>query len=142
MSLQLKIIRIDKTMPMPKFAQPGDAAFDLLTRETVTLKPGERFAIPSGLKMEIPFGYVGFIWDKGGISYKQGIKTFGGVVDAGYRGEVMITVMNFGTEPYTFEKHHKVAQMCIQKHEEVEFEEVDELSNSARGEGRHGSTGK
>ncbi len=142
MSLQLKIIRIDKTMPMPKFAQPGDAAFDLLTRETITLKPGERVIIPSGLKMEIPFGYVGFIWDKSGISAKHGIKTFGGVIDAGYRGEVGITVVNFGTEPYTFEKNHKVAQMCIQKREDVEFMEVETLSESERGEGGHGSTGK
>lgn len=142
MSLQLKIVRLDKTMPMPAFAHHDDAALDLYAAHTVTLKPGERVAIPTGIKMEIPAGYVGFIWDKGGLSYKHGLKVFGGVVDAGYRGEIVIAITNFGTEPYTFEKNNKVAQICIQKHEHPELIEVEELSDSVRGEGKHGSSGK
>src|SRR4051812_34645680 len=109
MGVKLKIMRLDKSMKMPAYAHSDDGAFDLYAAKTITIKPGERVSIPSGLKMEIPYGYVGFIWDKSGLSHKFGLKTFGGVVDAGFRGEVMIGMMNLGTEPYTFEKDHKVA---------------------------------
>lgn len=135
-------MRLDKTMKMPAFALQDDGGFDLYARETVTLAPGERKSIPTGLKMEIPSGYVGFIWDKSGLSHKFGLKTFGGVVDAGYRGEVMVGIMNLGSEAYTFEKNHKVAQISIQKREDVNIVEVEELSESVRGEGGFGSTGK
>lgn len=144
MSLTLKIVRLDKEMPMPKYARLGDAAFDIFAREKTTVAPGERVQIKSGLKVEIPHGYVGFIWDKGSVSQKAGLKTMGGVVDAGYRGEIMVGMVNLSEQPYTFEKGHKVAQMCIQKCELVEILEVEEseLSNSERGEGGFGSTGK
>lgn len=142
MSTKLKIVRLDKTMKMPAFAHDDDGGFDLYAAKTITIQPGERISIPSGLRMEIPYGFVGFIWDKSGLSHKHGLKTFGGVVDAGYRGEVMIGIMNLGAEPYTFEKNHKVAQISIQRREEIKIEEVEELSDSARGEGGFGSTGK
>jgi len=142
MSLTLKIIRLDKELPMPKFAQPGDAAFDLFAAQPTTLAPGERAQIKTGLKMEIPEGYVGFIWDKSGLSHKGGLKTLGGVVDASYRGEVMVGMINLSSEAYTFEKGHKVAQMVIQKREDVSIVEVDSLSETSRGEGGFGSTGK
>lgn len=141
-STVLKIQRLDKTMKMPAYAHDDDGGFDLYAAKTITIQPGERISIPSGLKMEIPYGYVGFIWDKSGLSHKHGLKTFGGVVDAGYRGEVMIGIMNLGKEPYTFEKNHKVAQISIQRRDEIVIEEVDELTDSARGEGGFGSTGK
>jgi dUTP pyrophosphatase len=142
MNVKLKIVRLDKSMKMPAYAHSDDGAFDLYAAENVVIKPGERVSIRTGLKMEIPTGYVGFIWDKSGLSHKHGLKTFGGVVDAGYRGEVMVGMMNLGTEPYTFEKNHKVAQITIQKRDAVEILEVEELSDSARGEGGFGSTGK
>ncbi len=144
MPLTLKIVRLDKEMPMPKFAQPGDAAFDLFSVEKVTIAPGERVQVKTGLKMEIPNGYVGFIWDKSGLSHKAGLKTLGGVIDASYRGEVMVGMINLSKESYTFEKGHKVAQMVIQKREDVSIVEVEEgeLSETARGEGGFGSTGK
>lgn len=142
MSTKLKIVRLDKTMKMPAFAHDDDGGFDLYAAKTITIQPGERISIPSGLRMEIPYGFVGFIWDKSGLSHKHGLKTFGGVVDAGYRGEVMIGIMNLGAEPYTFEKNHKVAQISIQRREEIKIEEVEELSDSERGEGGFGSTGK
>lgn len=142
MSIKLNIVRLDKTMKMPAFAHHDDGGFDLYAAQTTTIQPGERISIPTGLKMEIPYGYVGFIWDKSGLSHKFGLKTFGGVVDAGYRGEVMVGIMNLGTEPYTFEKNHKVAQISIQRREEVQIEEVEELSDSQRGEKGFGSSGK
>jgi dUTP pyrophosphatase len=92
--------------------------------------------------MEIPEGYVGLIWDKSGLSHKYGIKSFGGVIDAGYRGEIHAGVMNLSDKFFSFEKGHKIAQIIIQKIESVEFEEAPELSASARGEGNFGSTGK
>lgn len=138
----LKISRLDKTMKMPAFAHADDGGFDLYAANTITIKPGERISIPTGLKMEIPSGYVGFIWDKSGLSHKHGLKTFGGVIDAGYRGEIMVGMMNLGIEPYTFEKNHKVAQISIQRRDEVKIVEVDGLGESERGEGAFGSTGK
>ncbi len=127
---------------MPSYGHAGDACFDLLTREKMSVAPGERVQIKTGLKMEIPDGHVGFIWDKSGLSHKSGLKTLGGVVDATYRGEIMVGMINLSAAAYTFEKGHKVAQMCIQKREDVRIEEVESLDDTARGESGFGSTGK
>lgn len=140
----LKIVRVRDNVPVPKFALPGDAGFDLYVSERVTLQPGERAAINTGYKMEIPKNHVGIIYEKSGLSFKHGLITYGNVVDSGYRGEVRVGVMNLGKEAYTFEPGHKVAQMIIHRYEEVKFKEVKdgELSASDRGERGFGSTGK
>ncbi len=140
----LKIVRLNNQVPMPKFALPGDAGFDLFVSSRVTLMPMERAAINTGYKMEIPKNHVGIIYEKSGLSFKHGIITYGNVVDSGYRGEVRVGVMNLGKEPYTFEPGHKVAQMIIHRYEDVSFKEVteDKLSISDRGERGFGSTGK
>ncbi|MEK7390785.1 MAG: dUTP diphosphatase [Patescibacteria group bacterium] len=142
MSLILKIIRLNKDLPLPFFAHPGDACFDLLANEKMTLEPNTRVQIKTGLKMEIPDGYVGFIWDKSGLSQKSGLKTLGGVVDSSFRGEVLVGMVNLSKESYTFEKGNKVAQMCIQKRDDVHIVEVEALSESSRGEDGFGSTGR
>ncbi|MFO0718684.1 MAG: dUTP diphosphatase [Candidatus Paceibacterota bacterium] len=142
MNLVLKIKKLRADATLPTYAHPGDAGLDIYTCESVSVEPGEKTAISTGIAMEIPEGYVGMIWDKSGIAIKNGIKTLGGVVDSGYRGEVLIGVINLSKERYTFEKGHKVAQMVIQKKEDVVVEEVQELSDTSRGEGRFGSTGK
>lgn len=129
-------------MPIPSYAHPGDAGLDLCARETITLKPGERAAIPTGLRFEIPEGYAGLIWDKSGLSIREGLKTLGGVVDAGYRGEVLVGMVNLGSKSYTFLRGHKVAQLLIQKVERVEIIEMEALDKTDRGEGGFGSTGK
>jgi len=138
----LKIKKLHPDAKIPKYAHHDDAGFDLYTPETILVKKGERFGVPTGLAMEIPEGYVGLIWDKGGVSIKGGIKTIAGVVDSTYRGEVIIGVINLSGGDYVFEKGHKVAQMIIQKKETVDFEEVNELSDTVRGDGKLGSTGK
>jgi len=138
----LKIKKLHPDAKTPKYAHHDDAGFDLFAIQNITLKKGERFMIPTGIAMEIPGGYVGLVWDKSGLSMKHGIKTVGGVVDSVYRGEVFIGVINLGDNDYTFEKGHKVAQMIIQKRETVDFEEVKELSDTVRGDGGFGSTGK
>lgn len=143
MSVTLKIKKLDKDLPTPQYAHPGDAAFDLYAREETKVEAGEYKLIPTGLALEIPEGFVGLVWDKSGVAGKNGLKTLGGVIDAGYRGEVMVGLANLSKKDYTFEKGHKVAQMIIQKREEVEIVEVDELDDSSsRADGGFGSTGK
>ncbi len=144
MKKTLKIVRIRENVPIPKFALPGDAGFDLYISEKIILAPMERASINTGYKMEIPDGCVGIIYEKSGLSFKHGIITYGNAVDSGYRGEVRVGVMNLGKETHVFEPGHKVAQMIIHKYEEVDFKEVKdgELSTSERGERGMGSTGK
>ena len=140
--LKLKIKKLTADAVVPKYAHIGDAAFDLHSIQEVTIKPMERLQISTGLAMEIPEGYVGLIWDKSGLSHNFGLKILGGVVDSGYRGEVKVGMINLGKEDYTFEKGHKVAQMMIQKCENVEITEAQELADASRGTGGFGSTGK
>lgn len=129
-------------MPTPSYAHPGDAGLDLYAREETRLLPGERKMIPTGLQFEVPEGYVGLVWDKSGLSMKNGLKTLGGVLDSGYRGELMVGMVNLSSEPYTFLRGHKVAQLLIQKIENPEIKVVAELGKTARGGGGFGSTGK
>lgn len=144
MKKTLKIVRIRENVPMPKHDIKGDAGFGLYIGERVTLNPMERAAINTGYKMQIPKGCVGIIYERSGLSFKNGIITYGNVVDSGYRGEVRVGVINLGKEPYTFEPGHKVAQMIIHKYMEMNFKEVKDgkLSRSHRGERGFGSTGK
>ena len=139
------ILRIKKLHPdakIPKYAHHDDAGFDLFTPENFIIKKGERFGVPTGIAMEIPERYVRLIWDKSGVAIKHGMKTLGGVIDSTYRGEVLVGMINLSGSDYVFEKGHKIAQMIIQKKETVEFEEVNELVDTVRGEGGFGSTGK
>lgn len=140
--MELKIKQLDPELPVPSYAYDGDAAFDLYARETMEIKPGERIAMPSGVAMAIPAGYAGLVWDKGGISNKGGVKVLGGVFDTGYRGEVIIGLINLSQESYLFERGHKMAQMLIQKIEHVDIKIVDSLDDTERGENRFGSSGK
>ena len=140
--MKIKVRRLIPDAKLPSYAHTGDAGMDLFACESVTLSPGERTAIPTGISIEIPDGFVSLIWDKSGISHNHGIKTLGGVIDSGYRGECKVGVVNLSKETYTFEKHHKVAQLLIQKVEDVEIIESNTLSDSHRGKKGFGSTGK
>ncbi|MEY2640703.1 MAG: hypothetical protein RL150_96 [Candidatus Parcubacteria bacterium] len=140
--MELKIKKLHDDARIPTYAHEGDAGMDLYAVSTMVVAPMERAQIPIGIALEIPAGHVGLVWDKSGLSHKQGIKTLGGVVDAGYRGEIQVGVVNLGNEPYTFEAGHKVAQLLIQKVEHPQVVEVDMLSETARGDGAFGSTGK
>lgn len=142
MILKIKKIAGAEDLPTPNYAHSGDAGLDLYAREETTLLPGERKMIPTGLQFEVPEGYVGLVWDKSGLSIKNGLKTLGGVLDSGYRGELMVGIVNLGNESYTFKRGHKVAQLLIQKIENPEIKVVTELGETARGEGGFGSTGK
>lgn len=139
------ILKVKKLAPdavLPSYAHPGDAGLDMYANETVVVAPGQIGKIKSGISVEIPEGYVGLYWDKSGLSNNYGIKVVGGVVDSGYRGELVMGVINLGSEPYTFEKGHKVLQMLVQRVEKVEIQETESLSDTSRGTGGFGSTGK
>ncbi|MES2223840.1 MAG: dUTP diphosphatase [Patescibacteria group bacterium] len=140
--MKLKIKKIHPDAKIPHYAHQGDAGFDLFVPESVTLDAQERKSIPLGLAVEIPDGYAGLLLDKSGLSHKHGLKSFGGVIDSGYRGEIHAGIMNLGDKPYILEKGHKIIQMLIMPVQFVDIEEADELSNSERGEGAFGSSGK
>jgi dUTP pyrophosphatase len=137
----VKVKRLGETK-LPSYAHEGDAGMDFYSTEDYVLKPGERHSFETKIAMEIPHGYVGLVWDKSGISRKQGIKILGGVVDSTYRGEIVMSLVNLGQDPYVVKKGDKIAQMLIQPVEHVKIEEVKELNDSARGEKGFGSTGR
>ena len=139
--MQLQIKKLHPDAKLPSFAHTTDAGMDLFTVEAFTLQPGERKSVPTGIAAAVPDGYVGLIWDKSGIAHKRGIKSLGGVVDAGYTGEIFAGAVNTDTEPQSFVVGDKIAQLLIQKVEHPELVEVTELDDTTRGEGRFGSTG-
>lgn len=139
--LKIKIQKINPEIKIPGYAHTGDAGMDLYSAEYAVIKPGERKVVATGMKMEIPFGYVGLIWDKSGLASKNGLKIMGGVIDATYRGEVGVVIVNLGDQEYRVEKNTKIAQMLIQRVESAEIEEVKNLENTLRGDGGFGSSG-
>ncbi|MEW6610995.1 MAG: dUTP diphosphatase [Patescibacteria group bacterium] len=141
MSLVLKVKKLDPRAKLPRYALPGDAGLDFFCMEEVTIPPAERYIFHTGIAIEIPLGYVGLVWDRSGNSNKRGLKVLGGVIDSGYRGEVLICLLNTTRESITLAKESAIAQMLVQKVEEVTVVEVDHLSESHRGERRFGSTG-
>lgn len=140
--MKLKIKKLHPNAKIPSYAHKGDAGFDLYVPEAITLLPGDRKTVPLGIAMEIPDGYVGLMFDKSSLSHKYGLKTFGNVIDAGYRGEIHAGLMNQSSNPYTLEAGHKIIQMLIIPVMTVDIEESDTLNDSERGDGAFGSTGK
>jgi dUTP pyrophosphatase len=140
--MTVKVKRLSETARLPAYAREGDAGMDIYADETVTILPGERHLVKTGISMSFPHGHAGLIWDKSGIAGKHGLKTIGGVIDEGFRGEVRVAVHNLSNEPYLVETGKKVAQMLVQEVRQKEIVEVSELdNNTARGEGSFGSTG-
>lgn len=126
---------------MPEFKSEFAAGMDLYVNESKTLGPGQHELFSTGFQMSIPHGYAGLIWDRSGMAVKHGIKTKAGVIDSDYRGELKIALMNLSTTPITIEKHTRVAQMLIQKVENLPVLEVEELEDTQRGDGGFGSSG-
>jgi dUTP pyrophosphatase len=139
--MKIKISKISPEVKIPTYAKNGDAGMDLYAFEELILKPGERQVVGTGVKMEIPDGYAGLIWDKSGLAVKNGLKVIAGVVDCGYRGEIKVGLINLGKENFEIKRHAKIAQILIQKIENAELIEVEVLSKSERGESGFGSTG-
>lgn len=142
--MKLLVRRLDADLPMPDYARAGDAGMDLLAAEGVTLKPGERAAIPTGIALAIPDGYAGFVQARSGRSLKEGLGVANapGLIDAGYRGEIKVIAINLNvSELIDVRRGEKIAQIVFQKVERAEVEIVEELPGSERGEGGFGSTG-
>jgi len=140
--MKIKVQKIGN-IKIPNYAHQRDAGLDIYSaEENYNLKAGERKGFLTSIKMEIPDGYVGLVWDKSGLASKYGIKTMAGVIDSTYRGEIIIILINLGSENYLVEKNTKIAQILIQKIEQVEIEEVENLENTERGDEGFGSTGK
>ncbi|MGA2361761.1 MAG: dUTP diphosphatase [Candidatus Aminicenantales bacterium] len=138
--MELKVKRIHPDAKVPVYGHPGDAGMDLFAVVDRTLAPGEVFAVPTGIQVAIPAGTVGLIWDKSGVSLK-GVHRLAGVVDAGYRGEVQVVMINLGKQPFAVKKGMKIAQMLIQPVTGVRIVESETLDDTSRGEGGFGSTG-
>lgn len=142
LTITVKVKRLSETARLPSYAREGDAGMDLYANETITILPGERYLVRTGISMALPVGHAGLIWDKSGLVSKHGLKTIGGVIDEGFRGEVQVAVHNLSNEPYLVESGKKVAQMLVQPVEQKEIVEVSELdTDTARGAGSFGSTG-
>lgn len=139
--MKIKIKKLKSDAQLPRYAHPGDVGMDLYAMETQTLAPMEHGRFWHGFALEFPEGYTAMVKDKSSIS-KAGLHQLGGVFDAGYRGEYNTHLVNLSDKPYTFEKGDKVAQLVIIPVAIAELEEVTELSESSRGEGAFGSTGK
>ena len=114
---------------------------DLYSVENITIEPGQRYAVATGLSIELPEGFVSLIWDKSGIALKKGVTTMGGVIEHTYRGEYKIILLNTSAEPFEIKIGDKIAQILIQPIVTAEVEEVEELSETARGAGGFGHTG-
>ncbi|PIS42942.1 MAG: dUTP diphosphatase [Candidatus Kerfeldbacteria bacterium CG08_land_8_20_14_0_20_40_16] len=140
--MKIKIKRFHSEVKIPQYAHLGDAGLDLYSLEDKVLNPGERYLFKLGFALELPEGYVGLIWDKSGLAANSGVTNLGGVIDSNYRGEVGVILLNASSSAATIKKGDRIAQLLIQKIETVEIEEVTELSDSPRGTGGFGSTGK
>ncbi|MBM9460566.1 dUTP diphosphatase [Nocardioides sp. zg-536] len=129
---------------MPAYAHPGDAGADLLTTVDVTLAPGERALVPTGVAIALPLGYVGLVHPRSGLAARHGLSIVNtpGTVDAGYRGEIKVLLINLDpAEPIVLKRGDRVAQLVVQRVERARFEPVDALPESVRGSGGYGSTG-
>ncbi len=140
MKLKIKKNHPQATIPATAYGE-GDAAVDLHACEEVVIKPGERALVNTGLQIAVPAGYFANIRDRSGLAIKHGIHTMAGVVDSHYRGDYKIVLINFGQEDYKIKIGDRIAQLLIQKVEDIEWQEVEELDKTKRGAGSFGSSG-
>lgn len=142
--METSFTRLDTELPVPRRAHPGDAGLDLFARVDVTLGPGERALVPTGIAVAIPEGFAGFVVPRSGLAIREGIGVVNGpgLVDAGYRGELKVILINHGHEPVRFTRGERIAQLVVVPVSMGAFVEVDELPASRRGAGGFGSTGR
>lgn len=138
------VTRLDPGVPLPGYAHPGDAGADLVTTDDVTLRPGERALVGTGIALALPAGYAAFVHPRSGLAHRLGVSIVNtpGTVDAGYRGEIKVLLVNHDLrEPAVFRRGDRIAQLVVQRVEHARFHQVDTLPGSARGDGGYGSTG-
>jgi dUTP pyrophosphatase len=143
-TVEVLITRLDPELPLPERAHPGDAGSDLFTAGDVDLQPGQRAVVGTGVCIALPDGYAAFVHPRSGLAARYGVTIVNapGTVDAGYRGEIKVILLNTDAEqPVRFRRGDRIAQLVIQRVERPVFREVGKLPGSHRGEGGHGSTG-
>jgi dUTP pyrophosphatase len=142
--IEVGVRRLRDEAVLPTRAYEGDAGFDLVACESVELRPGERAVVPTGLAVEIPDGYAGFVQPRSGLAARHGITIVNspGLVDSGYRGEVLVVLRNTDSaESFTVEPGMRIAQLVVLQVPQVALTEVDALAESERGARGHGSSG-
>ena len=139
--MELKVKKLLKEAKLPVRKREGDAGLDLYSVEDVNLNPGEWKAISTGIAVEIPKGYVGLIKDRSGLALKHALHCLAGVIDENYRGEIKVVVINLGGEKVFIQKGTRIAQLLLVPYLKVEPVEVEELSDTERGEKGFGSSG-
>lgn len=143
-TVQVLVHRLDPDLPMPSYAHPGDAGADLMTTVDITLAPGERQLVPTGIAVALPPGFVGLVHPRSGLAARHGLSIVNapGTIDSGYRGEIKVLLVNTDrSESITLARGDRIAQLVIQRYEHAIFTETDSLDESARGVGGYGSTG-
>lgn len=142
--VEVLLQQLDPELPVPSYAHPGDAGLDLYSAVDYTLEPGQRQLIPTGVALALPPGYVAFVHPRSGLAHKHGIGMVNapGVIDAGYRGEIKVNLINHDRgSSFEIRRGERVAQLIVQLVSQVEFVAVSSLPGSDRGEGGFGSTG-
>lgn len=142
--VEIQVRRLDPAATVPAYAHPGDAGADLTTTVDVRLEPGERALVPTGIGVALPHGYVALVHPRSGLAARCGLSIVNspGTVDAGYRGEIKVALVNLDPrEPIVLQRGDRIAQLVVQRVEEARFVEVEALPGSVRGEGGYGSTG-
>jgi dUTP pyrophosphatase len=145
--VRVTLRRLDPDLPVPAYAHPGDAGADLSARVDVTLAPGERALVPTGVALALPLGYAAFTHPRSGLAARHGVTIVNapGTVDSGYRGEILVNLVNLDpTQPFAVKRGDRIAQLVVQRVAQVEFVELaagDSLADSPRGETGHGDSG-
>jgi dUTP pyrophosphatase len=142
--LELAVVRLDPSLPLPSYAHEGDAGLDLAAAADTELAPGARAAVPTGLRVAVPDGWVGLVHPRSGLARRHGVTVANapGTIDAGYRGEVQVLLVNLGDAPVTVHRGDRVAQLLLQRVGRARVVEVQDLDGTVRGAGGFGSSGR
>lgn len=141
--VELRVRRLDPGVPLPAYAHAGDAGLDLTAAEELTLAAGEHGAVRTGLAIAVPPGWVGLVHPRSGLARRHGLTVTNapGTIDAGYRGEVTVLLVNLGADEVVIQRGDRIAQLLLQRVGQAQVVEVEDLDDTARGSGGFGSTG-
>ena len=142
-TIEVGVKLLEEQLRVPAYAHPGDAGADLCAAEPVELPPGGRALVRTGVAIALPSGCVGLVHPRSGLAARLGVTVLNapGTVDAGYRGEILVNLINHGGAPVRIERGDRIAQLLVQRVERARFLVVDDLDETSRGAGGHGSTG-
>jgi dUTP pyrophosphatase len=143
-TVKVRVRRLDSAAALPAYAHPGDAGLDLSAAEAVTLEPGARALVPTGIAVALPAGYAGLVMPRSGLAARHGVTVLNapGLIDAGYRGEIKVLLINHGPDRVTLARGDRVAQLVVAPVAHARLEPADDLPNTERGGGGFGSSGR